>query len=303
MSNVFMKVRPSGVLKYDDCPRAYKYQYVDRIRTETTSVNLPFGTAVHDACTSWLIADSTGKTVSIADIFREGFQKALDTKIVSFPQDKLPEDLFKMGEALVTSFPAAWTDSGLKVLMDKDGMPMVERRLETEIRPGVVLSGQPDVVAVDAQDRVVVPDIKTPAQSSDEVFAAASEQLTSYQLLLEDPNVVAFTGRKKVDRVGFFEGIKRKVSRTGKGPTWEPPILVDARSDSDIDDLKMKIQAMAADVEAGVFPKRPRMAFNSPCTMCDYVGLCHRGDKSGLIFSTSDSDNGMDELMAAADAL
>lgn len=303
MTNVFMKVRPSGILKYDDCPRAYKFQYVDRIRTETTSVNLPFGTAIHDACTKWLTAQSTGKTADIADIFREGFQKALDTKIVSFPQDKLPNDFFEMGEALVTAFPAAWIDSGLRVLMDVDGMPMVERRLEAEIRPGVVLSGQPDVVALDEKDRVVVPDIKTPAQSSDAVFVDASEQLTSYQLLLEQPNVVAFTGRKKVDRVGFFEGIKRKVTATGKGPTWEPPLLVDSRSDSDIDDLKLKIQAMAADVTAGVFPKRPRMAFNSPCTMCDYVGLCHRGDKTGFIFPTSDTDDGMDELLAAADAL
>ena len=44
-------LRATTVLRYDDCPRSYWYQYVQGIQPAAASANLVFGTAVHDACT------------------------------------------------------------------------------------------------------------------------------------------------------------------------------------------------------------------------------------------------------------
>src|SRR5690554_1658996 len=179
-------VRPSMILKHDDCPQAYKYQYEDGIITEAVSVNLPFGTAVHAGCTGWLEADALGKHFDPVDAFKAEWKKALDNEVLSFPSDKDPEDYEKMGVRLTETFPDSWKVSGLTVLIDPQVQPVVERRLQSRIAPGITLSGTPDIFAVNEDFDVVIPDIKTPAQASAPFFATASEQLTAYQLLAED---------------------------------------------------------------------------------------------------------------------
>ena len=47
-----MKLTPSAILKYLDCPRAYYHQYVERLRPQVQSSNLHFGTCVHTAITA-----------------------------------------------------------------------------------------------------------------------------------------------------------------------------------------------------------------------------------------------------------
>lgn len=279
-------VRPSMILKHDDCPAAYDFQYEQGITTEAASVNLPFGTAVHSGATGWIEADALGKHFDPVDAFKAEWKKALDTEILTFPSDKDPEDYEKIGVQLTELFPDAWKHTGLQVLIDPQGQPVVERRLQSRIAPGIILSGTPDVLATNEDFDVVVPDIKTPAQASLPFFASASEQLTSYQLLAEDANNKALIGIDRIDRLGFFEGIKRKVPKSKKatGPAWEKLLTVPRHSNNQVNDLIRKATELKRDRDRGYFPKRPRMAFNTPCAMCDYRNWCHYEDPTGLVW-------------------
>jgi hypothetical protein len=279
-------VRPSMILKHDDCPAAYDFQYEKGITTEATSVNLPFGTAVHSGSTGWIEADALGKHFDPVDAFKAEWKKALDNETLSFPSDKDPDDYEKMGVRLTETFPDAWKHTGLQVLIDPQGQPVVERRLQSRIAPGIVLSGTPDVLATNEDFDVVVPDIKTPAQASLPFFASASEQLTAYQMLSEDEGNRALIGIDRIDRLGFFEGIKRKVPKSKKamGPTWEKLLTVPRHSKDQVNNLIRKEMELKRDRERGYFPKRPRMAFNTPCGMCDYRNWCHFEDPTGLVW-------------------
>lgn len=279
-------VRPSMILKHDDCPAAYDFQYEQGITTDAISVNLPFGTAVHSGSTGWIEADALGKHFDPVEAFKADWKRALDNEILSFPSDKDPDDYEKIGVQLCESFPDAWKESGLTVLIDPQGQPVVERRLQSRIAPGILLSGTPDVLAVNEDFDVVVPDIKTPAQASLPFFATASEQLTAYQLMAEDEKNKALLGIDRVDRLGFLEGIKRKVPKTksGKGPTWEQLQTVSRHSNAQVNDLVQKALELKRNRDRGYFPKRPRMAFNTPCAMCDFRNWCHYGDPTGLVW-------------------
>ena len=286
MSNNAFVVRPSHILKHDDCPAAYYLQYVVGVRTAATSANLPFGTQVHDACTGFVKADLLGQSFDPVKVFETGFKEVLDTQSLEFASDKSEEDFMAMGKKLAERFPEAWGQARLLPLLDSAGEPVVERRFQRRIAPGIILSGTPDIVAMHDDGDVVVPDIKSAAQASDPLFVRASEQLTSYQILLEDPVTAQKLGIDRVDRLGFLEGIKRKVPKTqkGKGPTWEPINWAPARSEVAKQALAEKAVAMKRDIDRDWFPKRPRMAYNTPCGLCDFRNYCHKGDATGLVW-------------------
>ena len=284
MSSEIFEVRPSAVLKHDDCPSSYDRQYLQGVRTEATSINLPFGTAVHDASTGFLEAEHFGRKFDPETVFMESFESKLEASIIEVSSMRSIKDYVEIGRRLVGDFPAAWENTGLTILLDKEGNPVIERRLKAQVAPGVILTGTPDIAALDDEGDVAVVDIKTPAQISDPLFLWASDQLTSYQILLEhNADLIGLDG---VQKLGFFEGVKRKVPVTGKGrgPTWEPMTLGLSRNDAAKHELVEKILEIKRNRDRGYFPRRSRMAYNTPCTMCDFRHWCLTGDTDGLVF-------------------
>lgn len=277
-------IRPSGILKHDDCPRSYQFQYEMGLRTEAVSINLPFGTAVHQATTDYLIAEHYSQSCNVVDIFKETFTKKIDTSIIEVSSSRSIQDYFAIGERLVEQFPETWDKSGLMLCLDKEGKPIVERRMKATLSHNLVLNGQPDIVALDSEGDVCLVDIKTPAQVSDSLFLKASDQLTCYQLLLEyNANDLGIDG---VQKLGFMEGVKRAIPKTGRGagPGWEPIQFAPARDDSDRQDLIQKVLEIKRQRDIGYFPKRSRMAYNTPCTMCDFRHYCVEKDVSDIVF-------------------
>lgn len=279
-------IRPSHALSFDECGFAYYLKYVLGVKESVTPANLPFGTAIHAACTGFVLAEASGDTsFDPVSVFTEGWQKALESEPLEFSSMWSADDLTETGMRLVDQFPDAWKATGLAPLIDEHG-PVVERRFEVRIDNGLILSGQPDVVAMDDEGGVVPLDIKTSAQAYGEEFLLASEQLTDYQILVEGNARQLGLGEDGVAKVGFFEGIKRKVPKTGrgKGPEFLSPLLASARAEEQILERKQKLVWMAEDIRRGRFPKKPRMAYNTPCGLCSYADYCLKGDKSALIF-------------------
>lgn len=281
-------IRPSFVTKFDECPYAADLQYNRKIGSESTSANLIFGTAVHDAIGKWVLAHANGLKFDPVAQFLLNWDEALKGSIVKYNSTMGPEDLRETGRKLCSEFPQAWVDTGLVPLVDEKGL-VIERKLEVEILPGVILTGTPDIVAMDSSGDVVVIDFKTPASASPELFYAVSDQLTAYQILVEGTPSL---GVPSVARVGFMELLKKKIPKTsrGEGPKVLPPACGNRRTAEQIVAFTHKVGWMVDDMRQGRYPKRPRMAYNCPCSLCDYKGFCHVGDTEGLIFPPDAAD-------------
>lgn len=276
-----LRIRPSTILKHDECPRAVYFAQVEGLERDVVSANLPFGTSVHEAATGYILSTVSGKPFNPVDAFQEKWEAEISRKAVEFSSIWDEESMAATGRMLAERFPPYWDSLGLQPLIDEDG-PVVERRFEVQIDKDIILSGQPDVVAVDEDLRIYVPDVKTTAAPYDASFALVSEQLTAYDILLTAHK--DSLGIEKVDQLGYLEGVKRKVPKTsrGKGPDWEPPLKGPARTDEHKREYIDKVKHTVAEIRSGRFPRRPRMAFNSPCQMCDFAGLCLQGSMEGL---------------------
>ncbi|MEA3410077.1 MAG: PD-(D/E)XK nuclease family protein [Pseudomonadota bacterium] len=386
-----MRLSPSRILCYEECPRQYHYKYLARLEREVRSANLVFGTTVHASCESILRAQAKGESFDAAGWFRRAWAGITAREEIEYTSRMGPDDLAATGEALCARFLGAWRAGGLTPLIDADGEPAVERSLSVEIAEEIVLSGRIDVVAMNAVGDAGPLDLKTPATESLEGFERVSDQLTAYDILV-DGNREAL-GLARVGLNGFMEGIKRKVparrtldadetrrllevcdadlgdlvraalatglpvkalvvlevreapSRVGAvsaelagilsrrgaglgaddrlfrvggkpwttgtparrlkaacgkagidppvtfadfrtpegGPEFRAPVLTGGRSEAERSEFRRKVIWIARDIADGRFPRRSRMAHNTPCAMCDFRGLCHDGSMEGLV--------------------
>ena len=271
-----IRLSPSKILAYEDCPRAYYYKYVERVRTLVTSSNLVFGKAAHKALELYLLAWYAGKAFDPKAAFEQLWETATGAEEIEYNTRFKSGDLFLTGGALCEQIPQAWEASNLLLVADEKG-PVLERTLEVQLGD-VVLVCKPDLLVMDPYGSVGPLDFKTPATGTTEEFALVSDQLTAYQVAV-DANREQL-GTDPVAKVGFWEGIKRKV--TGKGPKLNPPMLVPRRSPEDLLEFSQKVQLIGRDIAAERFHRRPRMAHNTPCGMCEYRGLCLEGSMEGL---------------------
>lgn len=279
-----VSLSPTAFLTYEDCPRQYHYRYVLKVKSAVTPANLVFGDVVHRVLERYLRDWLKGHPVEPAAAFETLWRQRIQTEVLDFPAQWSPEALLATGQRLVEQFPAIWDAAGLMPLLDKHGEPLLERRLQAPLVKGITLSGKLDCVALDRDARVMLLDFKTPAQATDPLFARQSEQLTAYQWLLAQ-NAAAL-GIEGVDGLGFLELIKRKVPSNGrgKGPQVHPPVIVAPRDAATLGHLRTKLVGIAEDIRRQRFPRRPRMAHNTPCALCDYRHHCVHGDPEGLIF-------------------
>lgn len=280
-----LKIRPSGLLKYEDCPRSYYIQYALGWRAAIDSANLAFGTAAHAAITGWLTDQALGKPeqdIVPLERFRVAWKAEINKKPLEFSSRFSPEEMGETGERLMELFPPVWESLGLLPLFDDDG-PLIERRMEVEVVDGVVISGQPDFVGMNRRSRVAVIDFKTPASPSTEEFVVLSDQLTSYQVLVEAHKDA--TGIERVDDLAFMELLKKKVPKSGRGegPQVLEPVFGPRRDDARLREFQTKVGWIAEDIQRGRFPRTPRMAWNSPCDMCEFKGFCSDGCLEGLV--------------------
>jgi hypothetical protein len=276
-------IRPSFIVAADECPYKAKLQYVDQIKTTAISSNLVYGTAVHDPIAKYLTAHTSGLNFDMEAQFLMNWDNAVKTQTIRYNSTTKADDLREMGKLHCQRFPAAWTQTGLVPVVDEKGF-LIERTLQYEILPGVILTGTLDLVAMDADGRFIIIDFKTPASESPELFVEMSDQLTAYQILVENnPSL----GIPAIDQLGYMELIKKKVPKTnrGTGPVVNQPLLSNGpRSKEQIEAFVQKVAWIVDDMKRGRHPKRPRMAYNTPCSLCEYQNYCHNGETEDLIF-------------------
>jgi RecB family exonuclease len=282
-----IKLTPTGVLTFEDCPRQYHYRYIRQAKRRVASTNLVFGQVVHEVLEEYLRGWLNGQTVDLVDEFTTRWLRQTADQELEYPSQWSPADLLASGQCLMQQFPQVWAQTGFIPALDATGEPLIERRLRTTVAPGITLSGKVDVVVLDRDLMVHVLDFKTPSQISPAGFPAHADQLAAYQLLIEaQAKSLGFSDDERpLAGLGFMELVKRKVpsTRRGQGPTIEKPVLSPALQPTALAEYGRKLAWIADDLQAGRFPKRPRMAHNTPCTGCDFRTHCWTGQDPDLV--------------------
>lgn len=277
---------PSKVATYENCPREYFFKYHLKVNEEMESANLGFGGSVATAFEQFVVGMVSGKPVDPVEVFRREWTQFTSTRIVGYSSMFSEEGLTAIGEILMQKLPDAWDESGLMVAMDGNGDPLVERRLDLEIGKGVYFRTKLDIAVYDQQLRLGIIDVKTPKDPSSTEFTLLSDQLTAYQGAV-DAHKASLGIEDSVSFVGYWEFLKRNVpKKQGTGPYIHRPEIVQARPRKDVDAYMQKVAWVAENIQAGRFPRTPRMAFNSPCAMCSFANLCSKRSTEGLVFSS-----------------
>jgi len=260
---------------FTTCGRKYRFSHVDRLETIHRSSNLGFGGAVHRGCEVFLIAQATGEVVEDPiEAFDRSWNDFCESHVVDYSSKWDREGLTAVGHRLIQKFMEDWIARGLYVVLDSMGVPVIERKLKIELPDEVIYTAIIDVLAMTPDGQILVIDLKTPAQVAFEGFTEQSEQLLGYQVVV-DAHAEAL-GISQVDGRAFYELIKRPIPKTsrGEGPVIAPFHPVGRADDESIRDWIYETLAIANDIRAGRFPKRPGDAYNSPCSMCDMANFC-----------------------------
>ena len=288
MNKGFSRTQSSSSIScYQECPRKFYYRYVRKIRAAVTSVNLIFGGAVHAAAEVFLKAVAVGNQIDHDDLmeaYTREWDKRAEHEEISYSTTMNPEDTEPTAARILELFPQEWEKTGLRVLVDPQGNPMVEQHFKMDSPYSA--QAYIDVIALTPADEVAVIDLKTPStpiqEDLVEDFTSVSPQLKDYEIAVrENPERL---GGRKVQKVGFMELIKRRIPKgKGKGPQVLPPTLVPAHTDRELNERVAEVQWVNWDIAEGKFFKRPMAAYNTPCGMCEYRGYCARGDTEGLV--------------------
>jgi len=281
-----INLSPSKVASYENCPRAYLYQYVLRIRNTEESVNLGFGSAIGTTVEKYILSTVDGKPNDPEQTFLTTWSAFLENNVVTFPAKFTKDDLTDTGMSLARQLAGAWEDTGYMACVDREGVPVLERNLSVNVGNGVTLNTKLDILVMNLDGEVGVVDAKSPAQESSELFVQNAEQLTAYQVAV-DAHAEAL-GIPKVDFVSYWEMLKKRMPgpkspKTYLGPVICQPKPVQARDTADVEDYVGKLHAVAESIRAKRFHKSPRMAFNTPCNMCSFSKLCVEKNQTGFV--------------------
>lgn len=275
----------SSLAKFEVCGRQYAYHYEEGWRPSVISANLVFGRCVDQAVSGYVVDHANGMAGQNDPeaVFRKAWQDALDSTEMEFNTTQTPQKLNETGASLAAQFPEFWDLSGLTALVDPAGRPMVQQKLTMKIA-GTRYRGYLDLIALTKDGDVAIIDFKTSKIASPEPVLLAGEQLTDYQELVERNR--ERLGIEEVDQVGYIDLLKRNVpqkGRSGKGPEIVGPHLVPARSEAAKAERREKITHLVKQIKAGAFFRRPAMAYNTPCSMCEFRDLCMHGSEEGLV--------------------
>lgn len=289
---------PSGIATYENCPRAYQFDRILKVRTTERSAALGFGGALSSAMDAFSRSTVTGAWINPVPIFEHHWKDFTANNVVKYPSKSSEEALTATGVRLMELFPQAWEREGLTVALDSAGEPMIERKLIVDIGKSTRLVTKLDLMAYNRDWELALIDEKSTAKVTDVRFALMGEQLTAYQLAVTAHSEKLGIGPP--DRLAYWELIKRAVPKTdrGEGPTIEPIREVAARSDEDIDTFVTKVQSIGDRVRNREFPKTPRMAYNTPCMMCDYLDICSQRRVEGYNFPSEEAKEAVIKLAA-----
>ncbi|TVS17387.1 MAG: hypothetical protein EA417_06970 [Gammaproteobacteria bacterium] len=279
-----MRVSCTKAQTISTCGRLYQLRYEDRLESLMKSLALVIGRAIDTACSGYLLSHALGAPFDMKSVFDESLDTLLFKQQVRFPANWDADTARAVGHIMCDRFPEEWEKSHLVAAVDREGAPIVQRRLVVPLPNGHELEVVIDVVVMDLlTGEFAVLDLKTTSQglSPESPFGYNAFQLTTYQYAA-DLAFAAFLG--SMSNVGFMEMIKRVPAKTsrGKGPTVEAPRFYPRRSPEQINEMVRAYLAYIGDIQNRRFHRAINNAYNNPCDMCDFSRLCVHNDRTGI---------------------
>ena len=239
-----MMLSHSKVNRYDFCPRAFRYYYIEGWKPKVKKPALLFGEAVDSAISAFF------KIWNDPVMVFEAAWLGLKEAPVEWGKRNSWEGLLDIGKALLERFVAEEALRFTEVAPEH-----VQQRLTTDLE-GLSVVGYPDLYSrVDGLITLV--DFKTAQSSYDPDEVQLNEQLTAYWWLL-------LANGLAVERVAFCVLLKLKEPRI----EWHFAV----RTEEEIAEYQDKLRLLSADIERGRFPKK-----TSSCGQwggCEYLPLC-----------------------------
>lgn len=243
----------SSISLYQACPRAWRYRYVDKVKTPTAPA-LVFGSAFHATIENVLRANVAGETVDSTAIWMAEWQRVQEQEIAW--NGDLPEALAAEGARMIASPTSRDLLASLAPLIE-DGAPVIEKRIELRV-PGVPV---PVLGFIDLITAEGVPcDFKTSARAWAADKAAKEEQPTYYLAAL--------------NQLGFTLNPERKFSHLvwTKGRNPKAEVFTTTRSVADMFRLFANVKTIWDSIQAELFPTNTT---TWKCgKYCDYYAGC-----------------------------
>jgi hypothetical protein len=279
---VRIRLSASQVATGDNCRRQLWYRNIRKVQVTALSANLAFGKCIDVAAREYVLALTLD--LALPDPvrrFQDLWREARSESMLSYASTQSPDDFESMGTALMQQWPGEWEQSGYQVALDAEGNPLLDLALRVYLgRRGdieVELYGVLDLVVYTPAAALAVIDMKSAASAHTTLHAHQSDQLTTYQVLLQAN--ASRLGLPPVEKLGFWDFLKRK-----RSSDVSAPLLVDIRASDALREFRDKLFWLAQDIVHGRFPKCSRMQFNTPCELCDFNQHCVYGDAEGLVF-------------------
>lgn len=274
---------PSKLATYERCPKAYWYQYVERLRSEADSVNLVYGDAVDYAIDQGLRRLIAGFEPDFQALFEARWGRLIEEKSIILKPKTTDrtwdlEDFRKAGILALGAFETWWEQAGYTVWTMANGSPAIQQSVEVHFPDNIIVRGKIDVVLADTRGQIAPIDWKTAAQKSPPGFERKSDQLTFYELAMRVARKDFNASAKNIGGARFVELLKRK--RDAQVYLTE---ACPSRTDQQLATYIRKVQNIGRAIRAAEFDERSGMAFNTPCGMCDFSALCIYGLSDGLI--------------------
>lgn len=289
---------PSKIATYENCPFEYYLKYVLKVRPEDTGAALGFGGAIDAAFDAYARATitNTANQVDPVALFEHHWNHFVRTNVVRYNTTSDEDSMREIGKVLAGQLPQAWKEAGFTLALDANGTPIAQRGLEVDLGNGVILRTKLDLGVYNSDGQFGIVDVKSTKTPSSESFTLMADQLTAYQgVVTVHKDALGIDG---VDFLGFWEALKRNIPKKKgtAGPYINRPEIVPPRTDQMIAAYFNKARWVAASIRAGHFPRTPRMAFNTPCDLCDFANVCIHSNTSGYTFR-SESDK--EKVLAA----
>jgi len=251
-----MKLRYSAFAEWQNCRRKYDLQYVQGWRKpETVPSKAEIGTLVHAGLKAYYLNEDHKLGVLNAVPALHCIDGKELTDAVSLAQI--------MVEGYIQWQEEEGLDCGWEVLL-------TEKQLEYKITPGVILTGQVDLVVRDGVGQTWLVDHKT-CQSFSQytTMLSMNQQLMWYTLLLKANGI-------DVDGAQF--NMLRRVKR---GPRATPPFYAREEvrfSGRQLDKFKSRVLNQIEEMQQSAVPPRP----TQDCSWrCPFVNVCPEFDNGG----------------------
>jgi len=245
----------SSISLYQTCPRAWRYRYVEKIPTPA-SASLAFGSAFHSAIETIIARRAIDQPVEPVAAWTAAWEVATQQEIDY--QGELPEELSNQGLRLLTHKDTADLLNSIVPMLDADGQPVIEKRVELRV-PGVPV---PIIGYIDTILSNGIPaDFKTSTRAWTEDKAREELQPAYYLAAL---NQMGYS-QNPSHEFQHFVFVKTKVPQIQIIPTVHPP--------ADWLWLFGAVQEVWRGIEAGVFPPNPG-SWRCSERYCEYWSRC-----------------------------